>query len=119
MARPDALARAGRVSTVSLTSSLKKVRNQAIYFEQELIEESSCSKKPSCSLNFLILSRLNKSRCFFPIAFDRMGLCLALYQRCWQLLLAWMFSFFIAMVLFEKLNTHHRFVCLLSDYIIL
>jgi len=33
MARVDAAARTVRVSTVSWTSSLKKVRNQAIYFE--------------------------------------------------------------------------------------
>ena len=45
-------------------------------------------------------------RPLFLAAFDRMGLCLTLYQWCWPLLIAWMFSFFIAMVSFEKLNSH-------------
>ena len=38
-------------------------------FRVELVEESSSSKKPSCSLNFLILSRFNNAGCFFSNSF--------------------------------------------------
>ena len=52
----------------------------------------------------------------FFLAFDRTGVGLALYQWCWLIFLAWMFSFFIATVLFEMLIPTDLLVYCLTIY---